>query len=117
MNTRLAVNGDLPSWAVVLACALALVSLLVLVGYELRHRDRGGLVIAATGVLAVAGLVLAVVRPVRIAARESAVGAKVVVLADKSRSMALPNEGKTKRLEVQARTLEELQKRSKDARL
>ena len=39
MNTRLAVNGDLPAWAVVLALVLVAVSLGVLVVYELRFRS------------------------------------------------------------------------------
>jgi hypothetical protein len=116
MNTRLAVNGDLPAWAVVLALVLAIVSLGVLVTYELRRRERGGLAIVGTGVLAVLALLAAVVRPVRIAARESVIGAKVVVLADGSRSMALPHGGKTRR-ESEARALQELAKKSKDARL
>ncbi len=60
MHTRLAVNGDLPFWAAVLACALALVSLGVLFVWELRKRERGGPMIVATGVLAVGALALAV---------------------------------------------------------
>src|SRR6476646_5625925 len=105
LSTRLAVNGDLPGWAVVVACALVLVSLGVLVVHELRRRERGGVAIVATGVLAVVALLLAVVRPVRIAARESVIGAKVVVLADTSRSMALPQEGKSPRREIEQRAL------------
>lgn len=117
MSTRLAVNGDLPPWAAVLACALVLLSLGVLVLHELRRRERGGVAIVATGVLAVLALLLAVVRPVRIAARESVIGAKVVVLADTSRSMALPQEGKTSRRDIETRALGDLAKKSKDARL
>ncbi len=119
MSTRLAVNGDLPPWAAVLACALVLVSLGVLVIHELRRRERGGIAIVATGVLALLALLLAVIRPVRIAARESVIGAKVVVLADTSRSMALPQEAssKTSRHDVAARALADLTKKSKDARL
>ncbi len=117
MNTRLAVNGDLPGWAVVLACALVAISLGVLAFYELRKRERGGVSIVATGLVALAALLAAVVRPVRIAARESVIGAKVVVLADASRSMALPQEDKTPRRAAETRALEALAKRSKDARL
>ncbi len=117
MNTRLAVNGDLPVWAVVLACLLVAVSLGVLVFVELRRRERGGLAIVATGLVALAALLLAVIRPVRIAARESVIGAKVVVLADASRSMALPQENKEPRRAAETRALEALAKRSKDARL
>jgi uncharacterized membrane protein len=120
MSTRLAVNGDLPGWAAVLACGLVLASLAVLVIHELRRRERGGVAIVASGLLALLALLLAVLRPVRIAARESVIGAKVVVLADTSRSMALPQEpspGKTSRHDVGMRALAELAKKSKDARL
>src|SRR5690349_3315043 len=111
MHTRLAVNGDLPAWAAYVAIALALASLVFLAIVELRRRERGGFAIVASGILAVLALVLAVVRPVRIAARESVVGAKVVVLADASRSMAL-DDGKAKRLEARDRALDEIKKRS-----
>jgi uncharacterized membrane protein len=117
MSTRLAVNGDLPQWAAIAACVLVFVSLAVLVVHEMRRRERGGLAIVSTGVLAVLALLLAVLRPVRIAARESVVGPKVVVLADTSRSMALPQEGKAPRYAVAMRALAELAKESKDARL
>jgi len=40
-TSRLAVNGDLPSWAAIVALGLALVSLGVLLVYELRRRERG----------------------------------------------------------------------------
>ena len=117
LSTRLAVNGDLPSWAVIAACMLVVVSLAFLVVRELRQRERGGAAILVTGVVALLALLLAVLRPVRIAARESIIGAKVVVLADASRSMALPEAGKTPRSATEAAVLDQLVKRSKDARL
>jgi uncharacterized membrane protein len=117
MHTRLAVNGDLPLWAAVAACVLALASLGVLFFYELRRRERGGPSIVLTGVLAVAALLLAVARPVRIAARESVIGAKVIVLADVSRSMALPQNGKSPRSDVRDVAITEIAKKSKEARL
>jgi uncharacterized membrane protein len=92
LTTRLAGSADLPSWVVVLALALGAVSLVLLV-VEMRRRERGGMGIFLTGALAALLLVMAVMRPVRIAARESVVGARVVVLADTSRSMALPEPG------------------------
>src|SRR5690349_19062580 len=116
MHSRVAVNGDLPLWAAVLACALALVSLGVLAAYELRRRERGGPAIVLTGLLAVGALVLAVLRPVRIAARESVIGAKVVVLADTSRSMALPD-GSVTRLAARDHALAEIAKKADSARL
>src|SRR4051794_36695939 len=117
MHTRLAVNGDLPLWAAVAACVLALLSLGVLLFYELRRRERGGPSIVLTGVLAVAALLLAVARPVRIAARESVIGAKVIVLADVSRSMALPQNGKAPRSDVRDVAVSEVAKKAKEARL
>ncbi|MDB5220577.1 MAG: Threonine dehydrogenase, partial [Myxococcaceae bacterium] len=117
MHERLAVNGDLPLWAVVLACALAVVSLGVLFAFELRRRERGGPAIVLTGFLAVAALLAAVARPVRIAARESVIGAKVIVLADMSRSMALPQNGKSPRADVRDAAVSEIAKKAKEARL
>ena len=117
MHERLAVNGDLPLWAVVLACALALVSLGVLLAVELRRRERGGPAIVVTGLLAIAALLAAIARPVRIAARESVIGAKVIVLADMSRSMALPQNGKSPRADVRDTAVSEIAKKAKEARL
>jgi uncharacterized membrane protein len=117
LSTRLAVNGDLPAWAAVTAGVLVLVSLAFLFVFELRRRERGGWAIVLSGVLALVALLLAVARPVRIAARESVVGAKVVVLADSSRSMALPQDGKVPRFDYELRALDELAKKSKDARM
>ena len=116
MHSRLAINGDLPFWAAVLACVLAVVSLGVLLVMELRKRERGGLVITATGILALAALLLAVLRPVRIAARESVVGAKVIVLSDASRSMELA-QGGGHRSAVAARAIDDVTKGAKDARV
>lgn len=117
MHERLAINGDLPTWAAALACVLALASLATLLVVELRRRERGGPLIVATGVLAIAALLAAVARPVRIAARESVIGAKVIVLSDASRSMALPQDGKVLRAEVRDRSTAEVIKRAKDARV
>src|SRR3954471_4007616 len=114
MHTRLAVNGDLPFWAVIAACVLALVSLGVLLVIELRRRERGGPMIVVTGLLAVVALLAAVARPVRIAARESVIGAKVIVLADMSRSMALPQNGKSPRADVRDTAVGEVAKKAKE---
>jgi uncharacterized membrane protein len=117
MHTRLAVNGDLPLWAVIVACALAVLSLGVLLVIELRRRERGGPMIVVTGLVAVVALLAAVARPVRIAARESVIGAKVIVLSDMSRSMALPQSGKSPRAEVRDAAVGEVAKKAKEARL
>lgn len=88
LTNRLAPSSDLPSWALALACVLAVASLVLLV-VEMKRRERGGAAILVTGVVAVLALLVAVLRPVRVVARESVVGARVVVLGDASRSMAL----------------------------
>ncbi len=114
-TTHLAPSADLPSWAGLLAVALALLSLALLV-VEMRRRERGGAAILASGIVALAALVLAVLRPVKVAARESVVGARVVVLADMSRSMALSDGARTRR-EARDEAVAELGKIAKDARL
>lgn len=114
LSSRLAVNGDLPSWAAVTACVLVLLSLGVLVAHELRRRERGGIGIVVSGVVAVLALLLAVLRPVRIAARESVIGAKVVVLADRSRSMALPQGGSPRR-EIEKQAIERIAKAAQNS--
>lgn len=115
-TTRFAPTSDLPAWAVALACALALASFALLL-VELRRRERGGALIVGTGLVAVGALLFAVLRPVRIAARESVVGARVVVLADASRSMALPGDHGGARLAQRDEAIAALQKNPRDARL
>src|ERR1700733_6258677 len=87
-STHLGTSPDLAPWAVWLAVGLTVASFAMLL-VEMRRRERGGLASAATGLVAVVALLTAVVRPARVTARESLVGARVVVLADASRSMAL----------------------------
>src|SRR5689334_7643291 len=95
-STHIAPSSDLPAWVVALACGLALASFVLLI-IEMRRRERGGIVIAATGLIALLALLTAVLRPVRIDAHESVVGAKVVVLAYVSRSMALEDGARKRR--------------------
>jgi uncharacterized membrane protein len=102
-------------WAVWLAAGLALASFVMLL-LEMRRRERGGLLIAATGLLAVAALLAAVLRPARVTARESVVGARVVVLADTSRSMALEQPGGA-RWKARDAAIEALAKAAVNARL
>jgi uncharacterized membrane protein len=114
-TTHLAPSADLPPWAAVAALALAAASLAFLF-VEMRRRERGGAAILASGVLALLALLAAVLRPVRIAAKESVVGARVVVLADASRSMALKDGARTRR-EVRDEAMAQLGRVAKDARL
>jgi uncharacterized membrane protein len=116
--THLGPSGDLAPWTVWLALGLALASFVMLL-VEMRQRQRGGAggaIIALTGLLAVSGLLAAVLRPARVTARESVVGARVVVLADTSRSMALA-QGSEARWQARDRALEALAKSAQNARL
>ncbi len=115
LSRRLAVSGDLPPWCAAIAAILGAVSLICLV-VELTRTRRGGAVVFGTGALSIAIVLAAILRPVRVSARESSVGARVVVLADVSRSMALADQGTT-RAEVRDRALAALAGRSRDARL
>jgi uncharacterized membrane protein len=115
-TTRLASSSDLPSWAVLLAIALTLGSFVLLM-IEMRRRERGGAAIVVTGLVAVVALLVAVLRPVKIAARESVVGARVVVLADTSRSMALAGDGGKLRAEARDLAIAALGKSARDARV
>jgi uncharacterized membrane protein len=98
-----------------LAAALSALSFAMLL-FEMRRRERGGLVIGATGLLAVTALLAAVLRPARVSARESVVGARVVVLADTSRSMALAQASGPRWL-ARDRAIEALARSQSSARL
>jgi peroxiredoxin len=76
----------------------------------MRRREHGGVLIVATGLLSLVALLAAVLRPVKIDARESVVGARVIVLADTSRSMAL-KDGSAPRREARDRALADLAKK------
>jgi uncharacterized membrane protein len=95
--------------AVVLAAAS-----LALLAVEVWRERRAAAGIAATGILAVAALLAAVLRPARVTARETAVGARVVVLADISRSMALPGDDGRPRTEARDAAIAQLVKRGAD---
>jgi uncharacterized membrane protein len=127
--SRVGPSGDLAPWMVWLAVGLALASFAMLL-LEMRQRQGGAWraaawswVIALTGLLAVSALLAAVLRPARVTARESVVGARVVVLADTSRSMALPanggggGRGGDKRFQVRDRAIEAIAKSAQSARL
>jgi uncharacterized membrane protein len=112
------ISGDLGRVAVAAALILALMSL-GLLGYELLRARRArpaALRIAATGVIAVAGLLGAALRPVAIVSKGTLVGPKVVVLADASRSIDLPGLDGTRRQSLE-RALAELDKRASEVRL
>jgi len=114
-STHLGPSADLPPWAALLGCALALASFAMLL-VEMRRRERSGLAIGASGLLAVVALLAAVVRPARVSARESTVGARVVVLVDTSRSMALPGDDGRPRRDARDEAIERLRKGGANAR-
>lgn len=116
LESHLTASSDLPTWAVVSTALLALVSLFFLLSELRRRRGGSAFFIAGSGVLAVLALVVAVLRPVRIAARESVIGPRVVVLADASRSMALPGDDGRKRFDARAEAIKQLGKAGPDAR-
>ncbi len=116
LSTHWGPSADVTPWAVWLACLLALASLVMLV-VEMRRRDRGAFWIAATGVVAVVALLAAVLRPARVSARETTLGARVVVLADASRSMALAGDDGRPRYVVRDEAIAKLQKRAENARI
>ncbi len=96
-----ALSGDLARHWLLLAGILAVASLLLLV-IELKRngRARGGApAVALSGVVALAALLMAVLRPVRIEERGATIGARVVFLVDASRSIDLPGDhsGDTRR--------------------
>jgi uncharacterized membrane protein len=115
-TSHLGASADVSTGAIVAACVLALGSFVMLL-VEMRRGERGGPVIAVTGLLAVGGLLAAVLRPARVVARETVVGARVVVLADESRSMALPGDGGRPRREARDQAIAKLQTSGQGARL
>ena len=118
MIRTLSLSGDLGSPAILAAVLLAALGVLLLALELFRaHRPRGVAArIAGSGLLAAAGLLLAVLRPVAIVSKASLVGPKIVVLADASRSIDLPGDEGTRR-DTLARALAELDKRSNELRL
>src|SRR5260221_3745155 len=110
-----ALSDDLGAAATV-ALGLIGVGAVVLLLAELRQRERGGAVVASTGLLGVLLFAAAVLRPVRIAVRGTRVGPRVVVLVDQSRRLLIPAAGGTRRSRALS-AVRELSKHFKDARL
>jgi uncharacterized membrane protein len=110
-----ALSVDLSRPLAYAALALALASLLLL-GIELRRRQGGGLLVAMTGLLATSLLALAVLRPATVMSRGSLVGPRLIVLADRSRSLDLPGDEGTRR-ETLAHALQRLRSAAGQARV
>ncbi len=115
MVRSLALTADLPTFVVVMALALALLSLALIVAELVRHRGTG-LIIASTGLLATALLLAAIVRPAWITARASSIGPRVVVLVDRSMSMTLPGDSATRWTDA-IQALREMASHAREARI
>ncbi len=115
LSTHLGASADLPPWAVIAACVLAAASLFLLL-VEVRRHAQERLAVVASGLLAVAALLGAVLRPARVSARENPVGARVVVLADASRSMALAGDDGRPRSAVRDEAIARLARSGQNAR-
>jgi uncharacterized membrane protein len=115
MIRSLALSGDLSRPLSYMAIALALLSV-VLLGFELRRRQGKGVLVALTGIVATALLALSVLRPATVLSRGSRVGPRVVVLADRSRSLDLPGDDGTRR-QTLTKTLAQLRASAGQARL
>jgi uncharacterized membrane protein len=100
-------------WAALGLAAVAVVMLLV----ELRGRERGGVAIFLTGIVAIVLLTLAVLRPVHVDAHSNAVGPRVVVLFDQSRRLLLPTGDDSTRRERGMKAAKAIEERFRDARL
>ena len=111
----LALSGDLSPFATGLALLIAALGIALIIWELVRHRGKGRLV-AFTGVLATVALLLAVLRPVRVQSRDSSVGPRVVVLVDRSMSMALPGNGTTRK-DAASQALRALTTKAAHARL
>jgi uncharacterized membrane protein len=91
-----ALSADLSRPLSYAALALALASF-ILLAIELRRREGRGILVAATGLVATGLLTLAVLRPATVLSRGSMVGPRLIVLADRSRSLDLPGDEGTRR--------------------
>lgn len=111
----LALTEDLSWFGIVLTVALVLLSL-VLLGLELARKGRPFRFAFAWGALATLAFAGAVFRPVRVTAKSSTLGPRVVVLVDDSRRLALP-EGKEQRRDLEREAVKTLGKHFSDARL
>ena len=115
MNRHLALSGDLGRGVAWLVVALAAAGV-VLLAFEVARR-RGAFLVAASGAVATLLLALAVLRPVTISSRGTKLGAKVVVLADRSRSLDLPGDDDAPRRAALDAALASLRRATGDARV
>lgn len=115
MNSSWAFSEDLPRAATWVALGLGVIALLLL-GVELRRRERWGIGIFLSGLLAVSLLLAAALRPVRVVSSGSVVGPRVIVLLDDSRRLELMD-GDQSRRAAALQALGPLRQRYADARI
>ncbi len=101
MASRWALAEDLSATAIV-AVGIVLGVWAVLLALELRARRARSIAVVLSGALALVALVLAFMRPARVRAEVSSVGARVVVLVDRSRRLLLPDDGSTREARARA---------------
>lgn len=117
MTTTWAITDDLSRQVIALTLALFLASILFL-WVEMRRKERLSWVVFATGLIAGLCVTLAVLRPVKVSAKTSRIGPRIVVLVDQSRRLLLPgDDGRTSRFAVAEKALEGLRAKYEDARL
>jgi uncharacterized membrane protein len=103
MRDGWSLTGDLAApWTATAITLTGLSVVLLLVELISNRRARGSsLLVAISGVIALGLLLMAVLRPVRVFERASTVAARLLVLADASRSIDLPgDDGKSRRAAV-----------------
>jgi len=119
VTESLAFSGDLSQRSVVAALVVAALAVALLVFEVVARRADGParVRVVGSGALAVLLLVVAVLRPVKVFERATTVGARLVVLADTSRSVDLPSDRAETRREVAERALASIRTRFRDVRL
>lgn len=102
MSVELALSTDLgrASLVAVLAVASLSVALLALEAFRARDRRRAALTTLLTGTLGSCALTLAILRPAMVESDDLAIGPRVLVLVDASRSMELSGDGTQRRSEL-----------------
>lgn len=115
MNSSWAFSEDLPRAATWVALGLGVIALMLL-AVELRRRERWGIGIFLSGLLAVALLLSAALRPVRVVSSGSVVGPRVIVLVDDSRRLELMD-GELSRRASALQALPGIRQRYADSRI
>ena len=114
IERSLAWSGDLSTFAVVIAAILAAAGL-ALIAWELLRSPSKRWIVAISGAIATILLLLAILRPARVRALVTHIGPRVLLLTDRSASMALPGDD-VSRLQAARFAVEALRISAPDAR-